>query len=105
MIELNEKNFNEAINDRIIVDFWAPWCGPCKMIAPSFEQLAKEYEGKLKFAKVNIDENEDLAQQMAVMSIPCLVIFDKRNELGRIVGGLPKDSLKKKIDEILSKKD
>lgn len=104
--ELNKENFeNEVLKNDIpvIVDFWASWCGPCKMMGPVFEEISKEYEGKLKFAKVNVEENQDLASENNVMGIPCLIIFNEGKEFDRIVGYAPRDELKNKIDEILGK--
>ena len=75
------KEFDTIINDKerkaVLIDFWAPWCGPCQMIAPYVEQLAKEYDGKLKVCKVNVDEASELATKYAIMSIPALMVFKK----------------------------
>ena len=87
----------------IIIDFWASWCGPCKMMAPIFEELSKEYKGKLNFAKVNVEEEEALAGEQDIMGIPCLIIYNKGKEVDRITGFAPKDGLKEKIDAILEK--
>lgn len=106
MLELNKENFeSEAVKSdkAVIVDFWAEWCGPCKEIAPVFEKLSLEYEGKLKFAKVNTAENQDLAGEHGVRAIPCLVVFNKGKEVERIMGYFPEDKLKAKIDDILAK--
>lgn len=86
----------------VIVDFWAEWCGPCKMLGPIFEQLSSEYTGKLKFAKLNVEDGQDKAQKYEVQGIPCLIIFKDGKEFDRIVGFMPKPALKAKIDEILS---
>ncbi|MEK6970913.1 MAG: thioredoxin [archaeon] len=87
----------------VIVDFWAVWCAPCKMLAPRFEELESEYQGKLKFAKINVDENPETAQAHEISGIPCLVLFSHGKEIGRIVGLMPKSELKKQIDEQLAK--
>jgi thioredoxin 1 len=94
---------NEVLKHKtpVIVDFWAAWCAPCKMLAPRFEELEPEYKGKLKFAKINVDENPDIAQANEITGIPCLVIFSGGKEIGRIVGLMPKSELKNKIDENL----
>jgi len=104
MTQANETNFkNEVLtaNLPVVVDFWAPWCGPCKAVAPVFEDLAKEYSGKVKFVKVNIDENPALAAQYGIMSIPTLVFFSDGKAVGQVVGAIGKSELKKKIQEAL----
>lgn len=100
--ELNSRNFDaKTKGKKAIVDFWAEWCGPCKMLGPVFEELSKDYKGKLDFFKVNIDQSEDLAERFGIRSIPCLIVLENGDEAGRFVGFVPKDSLKKKIDGIL----
>lgn len=104
VIPLTSKTFNKEIKDGpIIVDFWASWCGPCKMLAPVFEEVSKDYEGKLKFAKLSTEEFPEIAQENAVQGIPCLIIFNQGEEVGRIIGFKPAPQLKQKIDEILTK--
>jgi len=82
----------------VMVDFWAVWCGPCRMIAPSIEELAKEYEGKIKVAKLNTDENPDVASRYKIMGIPTVMFFKKGEKLDQVVGAVPKPQLKAKID-------
>jgi thioredoxin 1 len=96
----------EVINSEIpvFVDFWAPWCGPCRMVAPIIEELAKEYAGKCKFVKVNTDENPAVASALGIRSIPTLVIFKGNRVLDAAVGALPKGHLVKMIDRAIGDK-
>jgi thioredoxin 1 len=86
----------------VMVDFWATWCGPCKIIAPVVEELAKEYAGKVTFAKVNTDENPDLASRYNIRGIPTLMFFKEGKVLDQVVGAVPKAQLKSKIDSLLT---
>jgi len=85
----------------VLVDFWAPWCGPCRAIAPMVEELAGEYEGKVSFAKLNTDDNQRTAMKFGVMAIPTLIMFRGGNEVARITGVQPKTSLKRTIDGVV----
>lgn len=85
----------------VVVDFWAPWCGPCKMIAPSIEQLAKEYDGKLLVIKVNTDDHATYARQYGVQGIPTLLFFKDGQVVDKIVGAVPMPMIKGKVDAIL----
>ncbi len=85
----------------VMVDFWATWCGPCKIIAPVVEELAREYAGKVDFAKVNTDEHPDLASKFNIRGIPTLIFFKGGNVLDQVVGAVPKGQLKSKIESFL----
>lgn len=86
----------------VLVDFWAVWCGPCRMIAPTIEELAKEYEGKLKVVKLNTDENPDIASKYKIMGIPTLIFFKNGEKVDQMVGAVPKPQIKSKIDSFLA---
>jgi len=102
-IDVTDANFDEIISkyDTVVVDFWAPWCGPCKMIEPSIKKLASEMRGKVVFAELNVDENPKVAMRYRVMSIPTLILFRKGKMTDRSVGALPYDLLKDWISRYL----
>jgi len=85
----------------VMVDFWATWCGPCRIIAPVIEELANEYKGRVTFAKVNTDENPDLASRFNIRGIPTLIFFKDGKQIDQVVGAVPKSHLKTKIDSLL----
>ena len=96
VLEINNDNFNEEVNenkDTLIIDFWAEWCGPCKLLSPIIEELAKEFEGKIYFAKVNLDNNQDLAMKFSIRSIPTMILFKDGDSIDTKVGLPPKKEL------------
>ena len=103
-IEITDANFAAEVEGSdipVLVDFWAPWCGPCKMIAPIVEEIAAEYQGKLKVGKLNTDDNTQVATKFGIMSIPTLMIFKGGEVVERIVGAHAKESLTNKIDSVI----
>ena len=86
----------------VLVDFWADWCAPCKMIAPIVEELATEYDGSVRFAKLDVDSNPKTATTYGVRGIPTLLIFDDGKPVGQVVGAVPKSVLKKRIEEAIA---
>nr|2YNX_A Chain A, LACA THIOREDOXIN [synthetic construct]2YNX_B Chain B, LACA THIOREDOXIN [synthetic construct] len=104
VVQLNDENFDEVIkknNKVVVVDFWAEWCGPCRMIAPIIEELAKEYAGKVVFGKLNVDENPEIAAKYGIMSIPTLLFFKNGKVVDQLVGAMPKEALKERIKKYL----
>lgn len=103
-VEVNGNNFQQEVLESsipVLVDFWAPWCMPCRMLAPTIEKLAEENKGKLKVGKLNTDENQNISAQFGIQGIPTLIIFKEGKEVGRTVGVMSKEKLQEKLDPIL----
>ena len=103
-MDVNGENWQSSVMDSdlpVMVDFWAEWCGPCKMIAPAVHDLALEYEGKLNVAKLDVDSDPDIAARYGIRSIPALLFFKNGEAVDQVVGAQPKPALKRKIDAVL----
>lgn len=104
IVELTSAAWDQEVLQNkglVMVDFWAVWCGPCRMIAPTVEELAKEYTGKVKVGKLNTDENPDIASKYKIMGIPTIMFFKDGQKVDQIVGAVPKPQLKAKLDALL----
>lgn len=105
-ITLTDASFKKEVLESqtpVLVDFWAPWCGPCRMVAPIVEELGREYAGRLKVGKLNVDDNPEVARAYGIMSIPTLMLFKGGQVAERIVGALPRPMLEKAIQPHLAK--
>ncbi|WP_305862853.1 thioredoxin [Helicobacter cholecystus] len=101
-IELTKENFTEYTQSGVaLVDFWAPWCGPCRMLSPVIDKLAEEYEGKAKICKVNTDEQEELSSQFGIRSIPTMLFFKDGQVVDQMVGATSEQALKDKLNALL----
>ena len=104
-LEITDSNFNEEVLNAdlpVLVDFWAEWCGPCKMVAPIVEELSDEYKDQVKFTKVDVDENPEMAQKYGVRGIPTLLIFNGGAPVDQLVGALPKKAIKDRLESVLN---
>ena len=103
-VELTKDNFEKVISESpmVIVDFWAPWCGPCRMVGPIVEQLAREYSGRVAFGKLNVDDNQMVAGSFGIQSIPTMMIMKAGKVVDVIVGALPKAQIEMKLKQHLA---
>ena len=102
--EFTDQSFDKDVVQAdlpVLIDFWADWCGPCKAIAPTIEEIAGDYAGKVKVGKLNVDQNQNTAMQYGVRSIPTLLIMKSGEVVSQIVGAVPKENITKALDEIL----
>jgi len=103
-VEVTDRNFQEEVlsfSGAVLVDCWAPWCGPCRMVAPILDQLAAEYAGRVKIAKLNTDDNPATASRYGIQSIPTLLFFKNGRQVNRLVGALPKGEIEKHLCPLL----
>ena len=102
-VELTNDNFEATIKEGVtMVDFWAPWCGPCRMIAPIIEELAEDFDGKATIAKVNTDEEQDISVKYGIRSIPAILFFKDGEVVDQMIGAASKDAFAEKINSILA---
>jgi len=105
IIELTEENWEDEVvksDIPVMIDFWATWCGPCRMIAPFVEEASRVYNGKLKVGKVDVDNNQRIASQFSIMSIPAVMFFKDGDVVDQIIGAVPKKNLFDRIDKVLA---
>jgi thioredoxin 1 len=105
VVEVTDQSFEEEVLRSDLpaeVDFWAPWCGPCHMVSPIYDKLAEEYEGKFKFCKINVDENQNIARKYQIMSIPMQLFFVNGKHVDEILGAVPEHTIRTMVDGILN---
>jgi len=105
MVELTDANFTSTVENSevpVLVDFWAPWCGPCRLVGPIVEELADDYAGRLRVGKLNTDDNPDVASRYGIRSIPTLLFFRGGEVVKTVVGAYPKAQLVQKVQEVLA---
>ena len=103
-LEISDKNFEQEVVKSdlpVVVDFWAPWCGPCRMVGPIIDKLSEEYKGRVKFCKLNVDDNRDMATKYQVMSIPLLLFFKGGEVVDQNLGAAPEKAIRSKVEELL----
>ncbi len=105
IVEFTDDNFSDEVENNgqpVLVDFWAEWCGPCRMVGPVVDEIAGEYEGKAKVGKVNVDDNPEISVKYGIRSIPALLIFKDGEVVDQIIGAVPKAQIKKQLDAQLA---
>ena len=107
VFEVTDATFDDQVaksEGLTVVDFWAPWCGPCRMVGPVIEELAEQYEGRVRFAKLNVDDNQATANAFGIRSIPTIGFFRDGEPVGGVVGAHPKEALQEVIEDVLARK-